>query len=221
MATLKNFWRAAAVALILPSCLGNGYNSYTFSALGVLQRAAQDSSRWWFMTDDSVTYAPAEASSAPSYRRAIARMEWNSDIPQREGYYSTVNFTGFEPVAVLPVVAVGESYLRDSAPNDRENLRVDWGRVTLQYLTIAAAFSGSDGSKHKFFLLRDSLQTDQPVKLLFRHSRGGDSGSYQSMSAIMSFDLETLAERTTQDSVRLRLIYSDRDTFSFVYRFVR
>jgi hypothetical protein len=59
------------------------------------------------------------------------------------------------------------------------------------------------------------------VKLLFRHSRGGDSGSYQSMSAIMSFDLETLAERTTQDSVRLRLIYSDRDTFNFVYRFVR
>ena len=215
MVTLKNFWWVAAIALVsLPSCLGKGYNSQNFSVWGVIQRNAQDSSQWWFMADDSVTFAPASATNIPSYYRAVAYVEWNSDIPQRDGYTFTVNFNNFEAIAVLPVTATGESYLRDSAPNDQ--MQFD-GHFALQYITMVAHFNGSDGSKHKFFLLRDSLQTD-PVRLLFRHSRGGDS-DYQSMSTIMSFNLETLAERSVQDTVRLQLIYSERDSFDFTYRF--
>jgi len=218
MATLKKIWWAAAIALLcLPSCLDKGYNSYTFSALGVIQRNAQDSNQWCFMADDSVTFAPASVTKIPSYYRAIAYMEWNSNIAQRDGYSSTVNFTGFEAVTVLPVTAADADYL-SSAPDDPVQVS---GRVALQYITLFASFSGSDGSKHKFFMLRDSLQTDEPVRLLFRHSRGGDS-EYQPLNTIMSFDLETLAEHsTTQDSVRLRLIYSARDSVDFTYRFQR
>jgi len=212
----KSLWVAAVALTGLSSCLSSGRNSYTFSALGVVQRHEHDSSRWWFMADDSATLVAANSFRIPQdLHRAIMYMEWSSDLKQLDGYSSTVNFLDFARIPVYPVTAAG---LHDSAPNDP--VRVSSRFLTLQYLNIAAVFDGSKDSEHTFLLLRDSLQADSPVRLLFRHNRGNDV-SYQPMERYMSFDLETLAERGTQDTVRLRLILPGADSIDFTYRFCR
>jgi hypothetical protein len=186
----------------------------------VVQRDAQDSSRWWFMRDDSITFAPANHLKAPKeMRRAIAHMVLDSDIKPVAGYHYTANFSKLEPVKVLPVEASSAAYI-DSAPHDK--LLALAGGCTLQYLTLEIAFNTYDATKHTFRLLRDSLQAGERVQLHLSHSNGGAS-EHESLGTLISFDLETLAERSTQDSVQLRFV-SPIDTgsvFDFTYRFIR
>lgn len=222
MATLKKYRWIVAAAFLLPmltSCLDKGRHVTSFWTIGVVQHNTQDSSRWWFMNDDSITFAPANKYNPPKeIRRAYAFMESDSDIPSIEGFHNTVNITDIQPIKELPVTASSDAYISDSAPHDK--LLELGGWHSLQYLNLEIIFNSYDASKHTFRLLRDSLQTDQTVQLYLSHSNGGSS-EYERLGTFISFDLETLAERNTQDSVRLRFVspVDDNDILEFTYRF--
>jgi hypothetical protein len=77
---------------------------------------------------------------------------------------------------------------------------------------------GENRHPHLFYLLRDSTQKVEPVKLTLRHDLNGEA-SYESLRGVLSFDLETLAEKGTTDSIQLQLVTPRNGTINFKYGF--
>lgn len=219
---LKKYYLTAVAALLcLTSCLDNdGRTVYSREYFGVIEH---DALGWYFMNYDSTTFSPVNKVilEQENARCVIASMEFDSDIKPRKGYDYTVKINKLLYIPTLSITATDPTGI-DAAPND--SLLAVTGTVSLQYLTLEVVYNTIEGKEHTFKLLRDSLNTEEPIQLLLSHDNGGNSPE-KTFGTYLSFDLETLAERHTQDSVRLRFIPPSKsrlgDTLSFTYRFIR
>ena len=204
-----------AAALALTSCLKSDPLPLRVVALGVTQCSPDNPSEWWFMGDDSTTYVSSERRTNPvgCSQRSIAAMELTT--MERRGYHYVVSFVEHLGLYTFPVTSTGEAAI-DTFPNDP--LELTWASVSLQYLNVSFSVWGSNASQHRFALLRDSLWLNEPIPLTLRFDARSDRRQ-ELLSGIISFDLETLAERAVKDSVRLTLITPSGDSREFTYRF--
>lgn len=214
----KYWWVMVALALpVLPSCLKSDPVPTRIVALGKTQCNPQDSTEWWFMADDSLTFVPSEPLSytPPRNFRAIAIMELSE--AKKIGYDYVVRLEELRGVITQAVTTTSAASIDTFTNND---IKVAQAYISLQYLNISVSTWGNKQEVHTFSLLRDSAQVDEPIKLVFRHNAHNDN-QYNQLSGVLSFDLETLAERSTQDSVRVALITPAGDSACYTYRFHR
>lgn len=218
MKKLNKYWWIAAISalLFLPSCLDDTPAPLRLSVLGKTQCNPQDSTIWWFMADDSTTFVYDGVAPFTPYKnwRSIAYMEL-LDGKAKPGYDYVVNFVDVVGVLTNPVTATNLVHIDTSTSDD---IAVRNAFVSLQYLNLYITVKGYSGALHKFYLLRDSLQTTEPIKLNLLHYKGKDA-EIENITGTISFDLETLAERSTQDSVRIQLLVPSGDSANFIYRF--
>ncbi len=219
MNTLKRYWWVglAVAVLVFPSCIEGDPARARVRAVGVTQCNPLDSTEWWFMADDFTTFVSREITSytPPRNCRTLAIMDLTDQ--KRPGYGYVVDFVTLSKVVNNPIIATSTASI-DTFTNDA--IIVNDAYIALQYLNLSISVYGYDGTLHTFSLLRDSLQTNQPIMLSLRHNAHKDT-QYDEISGIISFDLETLAERKTQDSVRIRLITPEYNTMEYTYKFIK